>query len=241
VRLTGASAFRNPSYLEATGRFRDPATQLILLEGTDSIASPRNTSVELGGIFSPSTRLTISPTFYVSRLSNLMVEDFESLIRRTFRNSTNARTFFGAEIEANWRVHDNLSVLPSLSWLEWLDRDVPDETNVGVPTQNPRLAGGLRVQGLFGNERWGYGFGASFATPRRYDVRAGVPPIVISRDVPTTLHLTGVLEHQLMWSRPVWGSVRVSSSLPDGTAESPLPSATPMGQSILFGIEVRRE
>ena len=241
MRLTGASAFRTPTYVESVGRFRDPATQLILLEGTDSIRSPRNTSVELGATFSPSSRLTVSPTVYVSRLSNLMVEDFESLIRRTFHNSGNPRTFLGAELEANWRVRDGLSVLPSLSLLRWLGADVPVDTNVGVPSQNSRVSGGLRVQGVFGNDRWGYGLGATVASPRQYDVRAGVPPVTISQDLPTTVHVTGVLERQIVQAPSLWGSVRFGASLPGNTAESPLPQAAAMGQSVMLGIELRRE
>ena len=241
MRLTGASAFRTPTYLESVGRFRDPATQLILLEGTDSIGSPRNTSVELGATFSPSSRLTVSPTVYVSRLTNLMVEDFESLVRRTFRNSGNPRTFLGAELEANWRIRDGMSVLPSLSMLHWLGADVPVDTNVGVPSQNARFTAGLRVQGVFGNDRWGYGLGATVASPRQYDVRAGVPPVTIGQDIPTTVHATGVLERQLVQAPSLWGSVRVGASLPGNTAESPLPNAAAMGQSIMLGIELRRE
>lgn len=241
MRLTGASAFRTPTYLESAGRFRDPATQLILLEGTDSIGSPRNTSVELGASFSPSSKLTVTPTVYVSRLSNLMVEDFESLVRRTFRNSSNPRTFFGVELEANWRVRDSVSVLPSLSILQWFNGDAPIDTNVGVPSQNSRFAGGLRVQGVFGNERWGYGLGATVASPRSYDVRAGVPPVTIAQEIPTTIHATGVIERQVLRAPSIWGSVRAGASLPGDTPESPLPLAAPMGQSVLFGIELRRE
>ena len=241
MRLTGASAFRTPTYLEGAGRFRDPATQLILLEGTDSIGSPRNTSVELGATFSPSSKLTVTPTVYVSRLSNLMVEDFESLVRRTFRNSSNPRTFLGVELEANWRVRDSVSVLPSFSILQWLDGDALIDTNVGVPSQNSRFAGGLRVQGVFGNELWGYGVGATVASPRSYDVRAGVPPVTIDQDIPTTVHATGVIERQLLQAPSFWGSVRVGASLPGDTSESPLPLAAPMGQSLMIGVELRRE
>jgi hypothetical protein len=170
-----------------------------------------------------------------------MVEDFESLIRRTFHNSATPRTFFGAEVEASWRVRDSVTVLPSLSMFQWLDTEVPVDTNVGIPAQNPRIAAGLRVQGVFGNDRWGYGLGATVASPRHYDVRAGVPPVVISRDLATAVHATGVLERQLLSSPSIWGSLRMSVALPNGTPESPLPSAAPMGSSAVFGVEVRRD
>ncbi len=241
LRLTGASAFRTPSYVEATGRFIDPASQLILLEGSDHIKSPRNTSLELGATFSPSSRLTISPTVYVSRLSNLMVEDFESLVRRTFRNSTTPRTFLGGELEASWRIADTLTVLPSAGILQWLDGAGEGDANVGVPSQNARFTGGLRVQGVLGNDRWGYGVGATVASPRSYRVRSGIPPIVIASNIPTTAFVSGVLERQLVAAPSLWGSVRIIGSIPGNAVESPLPLATPMGQSAILGIEFRRD
>lgn len=241
LRLTGASAFRSPTYVEAAGRFVDPATQLILLEGTDSIRAPRNTAVELGGTFSPNSRLTISPTIYLSRLSNLMVEDFDSVVRRSFRNSPDPRTFIGGELEASWRVNDALTVLPSLGVLQWLQALEDIDTNVGVPAQNSRLTGGLRAQGTFSNDRWGYGLGITAASPRSYRVRGGIPPMILVTQVPTTVRVTAMLERQLFPSSGVWGSLRIGASLPGDRPESPLPAAVPLGQSAMFGLEARHE
>jgi hypothetical protein len=241
LRLTGASAFRTPTYVEAAGRFVDPTSQQILLERGDHIVSPRNTAIELGATFSPSSRLTVAPTVYVSRLSNLIVEDFESLVRRTFLNSTTPRTLLGGELEANWRIRDSISLLPSFTILQWLDGAGDGDTNVGVPSQNSRYVGGLRIQGLFGNDRWGYGIGATVASPRSYHVRAGIPPVIISSDIPTTARLSGMIERQLLQSLPVWGSLRVGGALSRDAVESPLPLATPMGQSAILGVEIRRE
>jgi len=97
-----------------------------------------------------------------------MVEDFESVLRRTFRNDTASRNIVGGELEANWRVSDSLAVLPSLTVLHWLHSDDPSRSNVGVPEQNSKFLGGLRLQGLFGKERWGYGVGATIGVG--YDV-----------------------------------------------------------------------
>jgi len=241
LRLTGASAFRTPTYVEAAGRFVDPSSGLILLEGTDSIGSPRNTSLELGAHFSPHSRLVVSSTAYVSRLSNLMVEDFESVVRRSFHNDPGARSFLGGEFEATWRVSDALSVLPSFSVLHWLEASERIDTNVGVPSQNSTYLGGLRVLGLFANETWGYGLGVSVVSPRSYNVRAGIPPLVLDEELPTTARLTATLEHQLFPLPSVWASLRLGASVPGNTAESPLPLATPPGQSAILGIELRRE
>jgi len=241
LRLTGASAFRNPTYVEAVGLFIDPVSRFILLEGTSTIHSPRNTSVELGANFSPIDTLTLSPTLYLSKLSNLMVEDFESVLRRTFRNDTASRNIVGGELEANWRVSDSLAVLPSLTVLHWLHSDDPSRSNVGVPEQNSKFLGGLRLQGLFGKERWGYGVGATVASPRTYNVRTGIPPVVLTREIPTTARLTAMIEHQLVTSPAIWTSLRLGASLPGDTAESPIPASAPLGQSAILGVEIRRE
>jgi iron complex outermembrane receptor protein len=241
LRLTGASAFRNPTYVEAVGRFVDPANRLILLEGYDRIGAPRNTSVELGATFSPHTTLTVSPTLYLSRLTNLMVEDFESLVRRTFRNDTTPHTYAGGELEANWRVTDSLSVMPFFSVLHWLDTSRTFESNVAAPDQNSRFMGGARIHGVFGNERWGYGAGATVASPRSYNVRAGIPVTVLSTKIPTSVYLTAMIERQLTNSPAFWASLRVNAGLPGRAPESPLPLATPLGQSAILGLEVRAD
>jgi iron complex outermembrane receptor protein len=241
LRLTGASAFRAPTYVEAVGRFIDPTGGLILLEGSDSIGAPRNTSVELGATFSPYTTLTISPTIYVSRLSNLMVEDFESLVRRSYRNDPSSVTYAGGEFEANWRVTDAVSLLPSLSVLHWLDTPARIATNIGSPDQNSRVTAGLRLQGLFGNDRWGYGIGAVIASARTYNVRVGIPTITLSKHIPTNAYLSANLERQLSILPAIWASVRVSASVPRGQPESPLPLAAPLGQSAVLGLEIRRD
>jgi outer membrane receptor for ferrienterochelin and colicin len=241
LRLTGASAFRTPSYVEATGRFVDPTSHLIFLEGSASIGAPRNTSVELGATFSPHSTLTISPTVYVSRLSNLMVEDFQSLVRRTFRNDIVPRQYAGGELEANWRATEAVSVLPSFTILHWFDTSKPFEANVGVPDQNSRYMGGLRLQGVFGNDRWGYGMGAMIVGPRKYDIRAGVPVVRLSKNIPTSAYLTAMLEHQLTNTPSMWLSLRLNASLPTDVPESPQPLASPLGQSAILGFEIRTE
>jgi hypothetical protein len=241
VRLTGASAFRSPTYVEAVGRFTDPMNRLILLEGSDSIGAPRNTSVELGATFSPYATLTISPTVYVSRLSNLMVEDFESLLRRTFRNDSSSVTYAGGEFEANWRVTDAISLLPSVSVLHWLDTPARIATNIGSPDQNSRFTAGLRLQGLFGNDRWGYGIGAIIASARTYNVRVGIPTIILNKHIPTNAYLSATLERQLAAIPAIWASLRLNASTPAHQAESPLPLAAALGQSAVLGLEIRRD
>lgn len=241
LRLTGASAFRTPTYVEATGRFVDAESGLILLEGTDSIGAPRNTSLELGATLSPHSRLIIAPTVYLSRLENLMVEDFESVLRRTFRSDPEARTYLGVELEATWRASDALSVLPSFTLLEWLEASDRIDTNVGVPSQNSQFIAALRLQGLLDNDAWGYGLTGSVASGREYRVRTGIPPTVLTTLVPSVVRVTATLERQLLHSPSFWASVRLGASSPGDVAESPLPLAAPLGQSLVLGLEIRRE
>lgn len=241
LRLTGATAFRSPTYVEAAGRFIDPANDQILLEGNDSIEAPRNTSLEIGSTFSPDPDLTLAGTVYWSRLTQLMVEDFESVVRRSFENDGEPHDLIGTELEARWRVSDELTLTPTLTWLEWLSGAQGIDTNVGVPDQNARLTVGLRVHGLLANETWGYGISGAFTSARHYDVRAGIPPQVLTRDLGPNTHVDATLERQLIPLPALWLSLRLGARLPAGAAESPLPYATQAEQRVIFGVEVRRD
>jgi hypothetical protein len=170
-----------------------------------------------------------------------MVEDFDSVVRRSFENDPSPRSLFGAELEARWQVSDYLTILPSFTWLEWLSASERIDTNVGVPSQNARYVAGLQASGLFGNEAWGYGLGGTLSAPRSYDVRAGIPPLVISKELPAMTHITAMIEHELLTRPHFWGSLRLGASLPGDAAESPLPRAVPLGQSLILGLELRHE
>jgi outer membrane receptor protein involved in Fe transport len=241
VRLTAATAFRSPTYVEAAGRFVDPANNQILLEGNASLEAPRNTSLELGTTFSPNPDFTLSGTLYWSRLTRLMIEDFESVVRRSFRNDAEARDLLGVELEARWRMSDGLTLTPSLTWLEWLSGAQGIDTNVGVPDQNAQLTAGLRLHGLLSNETWGYGLSGAFTSARQYNVRAGIPPQVLSRELAPTTHVDASIERQLIALPSLWLSLRLGARLPAGETESPLPFSTQSEQRAIIGVEVRRD
>jgi hypothetical protein len=101
--------------------------------------------------------------------------------------------------------------------------------------------GGARLQGVFGNERWGYGIGAMVVSPRSYNVRAGIPVVVLSSKIPTSAYLTAMLERQLTSLPSIWASLRLSAGLPGKVPESPLPLAAPLGSTAIFGLEIRGE
>jgi outer membrane receptor protein involved in Fe transport len=241
IRLAAASAFREPTYVEAGGRFVDPASGLILLEGSPGIGAPRNTSVELGATLQPVSGLTLSPTVYFSRLTNVMVQDFEPLVRRTFLNDTEPRDLLGGELEATWNVSDAFSVSPSFSILYWLQANERVDTTVGVPDQNSTYVGGLRLHGVLADERFGYGLGGVVVSSREFNVRAGIPPRVLRRSIPTSGQITGLVEYELSRGPSTWVSLRARSSFPSDTAESPLPTAAPLGTSVMAGVELRNE
>ena len=48
LRLTIGAAYRDPTYVEVAGRFLDPKSKLILLEGTPGLNTPQITSIEAG-------------------------------------------------------------------------------------------------------------------------------------------------------------------------------------------------
>jgi iron complex outermembrane receptor protein len=241
VRLTAATAFRSPSYVEAAGRFVDPDSRLILLEGSPSIQPPRNSSIELGGIFSPLTTLSISPTLYVSRFEHAIVEDFAPLVRRTFRNDRDPRTLVGGELTAEWKLSDSLALHPTFSILHFLDYDEQVVATIGVPEQNAAVTAGLQVQGVLAGERVQYGAGALYVSDKSYDVRAGIPPRIISERVPEAGYLNGSVEYQLTTAQPLWLSLRLRAHLPTDLVESPLPGAAPLGQSAIVGLEYSSE
>jgi outer membrane receptor protein involved in Fe transport len=163
------------------------------------------------------------------------------VVRRSFRNDAEAHDLMGVELEARWRMSDGLTLTPSLTWLEWLSGAQGIDTNVGVPDQNAQLTAGLRLHGLLSNETWGYGLSGAFTSARQYNVRAGIPPQVLSRELAPTTHVDASIERQLLALPSLWLSLRLGARLPAGETESPLPFSTQSEQRAIIGVEVRRD
>lgn len=241
VRLAAASAFRQPSYVEAGAQFRDPANGLILLEGDPSVRPPRNTSAELGAVIWPVSTVTIASTLYVSRLTNVMVQNFEPLVRRTFENDAAARTLLGAELEGSWRVSDRLSISPSFTYLYWLSPDGLGIATVGVPDQNSTYVAGVRLVGTSRGERFGWALNGLVEAGRRYELRGGIPPRILDEEVPANGTVSAMGEYQLNDDLPSRISLHVMSNLPWDISPSPLPSSAWRGNSIMLGLELGSE
>ena len=239
LRLTAASAYRAPSYVELGGQFRDPSNGLILLEGEPHVQSPRNDTLELGAVLSPITALHIAPTLFVSRLSNVLAEDFDPLVRKSFRNDPDPHDLAGAELEASFNVNDAVTLVASGGVLHWLSS--PKDGMVGRPEQNSTFVGQVRASGTFLHERLSYGLGVTHATSRSFALRTGIPPRIISVDLPATTKVSAGIEVDLRGFVPLAAYVRGLVALPGGTPESPLPGASNAPTSVLVGLAYRQE
>jgi hypothetical protein len=78
-------------------------------------------------------------------------------------------------------------------------------------------------------------------SPRNYNIRAGVPVVILSKSIPTSTYLTAMVERQLGNAPSRWISLRLSAGLPTNVPESPLPLASPLGQTALVGFSIRND
>jgi outer membrane receptor protein involved in Fe transport len=242
LRLSAGSAFRNPTYVEAGGRFVDPASGLILLEGNPGLVAPRISSAEAGLIWSPAPRVKVLPTLYVAQMRNLMVEDFSPLVRKSFRNDTHARSLAGGEADVQWELAEALTLSGSLGVLQFLGAEAAQSAaTLGVPAHNSHLTAWLRAHGRQEAQRLGYGLGLGFISGRSYNVRAGIPPVLLEREVPAGARLEAQVDWQPGPALPLTVWLRGQANLPHGLVESPLPGAGALGTYALLGLEYRLE
>ena len=239
LRLTAGSAYREPTYVEVAGRFIDPRSMLILLEGTPGLAPPRVDSIELALIV-VTQRITLKPTVYLERLSNLMVEDFADLTRHTFRNDPNQYLVLGGELEAELHISRALGFEGSLSGLYFLTDVTGALPTLGVPAQNSLVVAWLGGRGRLLDDRVGWGVGVSYVAPRSYDLRAGIPPALLALDVPSSFRLDASVDLQPTQRTPFRFFVRLLSSVP-AVVESSFPGAGRSSTSLTFGVEYRGE
>jgi len=236
-RITGSSAYRSPTWIEEAGRFKDPATGLIFLEGSPTLLTPEVNSIEAAAILEPFSRFTLSPTVYLEKLDNLLVEDFSPVVRKTFLNEPGSESLIGAELEARYKISNELSLMGTVAWLHWLST-LDNTASIGVPAQNSELTVGARGQGSALQGRLAYGLGASVASPRKYGIRAGIPPQVILADLPTQARLDGSVSYRLT-QLPWWIFLKGQTFLPSGQIESPLTLSAPLGTTVWAGLEYR--
>lgn len=241
LRLSAGGAYRDPTYVEVGSRFIDPATGLILLEGTPGLRPPQIVSVELAAIVAPIiNKLTIRPTVYLAQLSNLIFEDFEPLVRRTFDNENNARWLLGGELEASLQVLKQLYLEANISGLLWLNT-VQSEAppTVGDPGQNSTITAWLGARSSLLDGRLSLALGAGYGTPRAYALRDGIPPALLSLSTSHFARLEASSEFRPSRNWPFWLSLRLLSYLPNDTVETPLPGTSRLGTSVIFAVAYR--
>ena len=239
VRVSGASAFRAPTYVEAGARFSDPTTGLVLLEGQPGLTGPRNDSAELALTLSPSAKFHGVAVVYYTRLRNVMIEDFANTVRRTFETDTHARQLVGGELEGTYQPLDALAISVGLGVIQFVKAD--DEiATIAEPDQNARVVGSLRAHGSAFADRFGWGMSFAFASGRDYTTLVGIPPALVRRDVPLTGQLGAMVEYELSVTTPLWVSLRVESNLPH-PIESPFLGASRVGTVLTLGLEYRRD
>lgn len=241
IRLVGASAYRNPTYVEVAGQFRDPSTHLILLEGSAGLSVPRLESFELSIAGAVGGRLTVLASAYGLRAHNLVVGDFTRLTRKTFRTDTGEAIMAGAEVEIEWRVSDRVTLLASGAGIGFLSDPADSAVTVGVESHNSILTAGLDLRTNVPSARLTFTAGALFFSARRFDVRVGIPPELVTRDVPHAVRLHGSVTWRPVASFPLDLRLSAISYQPQPLVESPLRSAGALGTRVLLGVELANE
>ncbi|MCA9575694.1 MAG: TonB-dependent receptor [Polyangiales bacterium] len=241
LRVSGARAFRAPTYVERGGSFVDPNSGLILLEGSSDVANPTVDGAEVYVAASLGNGVDFSGAAYFQRFSGLVVEDFAPLARKTFVTDPDDHYAVGAELTGRYRVSDELQFVLALSVLSLLERgheDASVEPLSAVPDQNSRFTGSLRALGGGFADRFHYGAGVQLATGREFAVRAGIPPAILNADIGLRVHVQAMAEVQPSLALPLWISLRATGMLTPG-AESPLPGAGRPGASFMVGLAYR--
>jgi iron complex outermembrane receptor protein len=239
LRLAGGSAYREPTFLEMGGRFQDPGSGLILLEGNSGLRAPRVDSAEIGAVIAPGKGPTIKPTVYFAYMRDLMVADFEPLVRKTFRNDGNPHPVVGFELELQGPLTTWLDWRLAGAALWWLSHDPSLAATVGVPSHNSTITGWTGLRGSWWKDRFTTSLSVSYASPRAYELRAGIPPQILRVEVGHRVRPEAVVELQVMRDVPLWLWLRASTSLPHAQLESPLPGASMLGTSAFLGVDFR--
>ncbi|MBK6577542.1 MAG: hypothetical protein IPG17_15305 [Sandaracinaceae bacterium] len=212
---------------------------MILLEGRPQLQNPANDGGEIALTVSPRAGLRLGATAWVGRMRNLVIEDFAPIVRRTFVNEAGSRWFVGGDAEAEYKHSDLLLLSAFVSYTYFVPRDDTQVPTVGTEDINASVLAGVMARGSLRSDSMRYGLSVALATGRDYLMYAGVPTSILTANIDTSVQLSAALEHEVGSSLPVWLSLRVQANLPQHV-ESPLPGASMVGTSFLFGVEHRR-
>lgn len=242
LRLSTASSYRDPTFVELAGRFVDRASGLILLEGNPGLRPPTTNSVELGAHVVVARRLTLKPTLFTSQIQNVITSDTSSLVRGSYRNDADSdgRTVLGGEIEAEWRVRRELALDASVTGVFFprgsSDPVVPE---AGDPGHNSSLMAWLGGRSTLLDDRLALSLGIGYAHGRSYNLRAGAPAQLLSVDAPHLVRIEAAADYRVSQRLPLVVGLKLRSHLPNDVVESPLPTSARLGTSVLAFLEYR--
>lgn len=223
LRLAAGTAFRTPTYVEVAGRFVDPQSQLILLEGTGGLELPRITALELGATVALTKNLVLRPAVFVAEAADIIVGDLTRLTRKTYRNSLEPTDMVGGELEVELQATSSLRFSANGSFMRFLREPADPAATVGNSNYNSRLTGwaGARLTIISGLHA---AAGFMYASARQFDTRVGIPPQLVSHRAEPITRVDGSLQ----WSVPAMQGLRLYArvlSHLQGDVESPFPVA----------------
>ncbi|UJR83578.1 TonB-dependent receptor plug domain-containing protein [Sandaracinus amylolyticus] len=239
IRIIGASAYRNPTYVEVASRFRDPNTDIILLEGTAGLALPRVDSLEAILAAGFDGRFSLRASAYVARAMDLVVGDFTPLTRKTFRTDDDTTVFAGGEVELDWTITDDVTLRLGGAGVGFLTTPDDPAVTVGVAEHNSLITATAEVRGRVSEARLDLSAGATFFSERQYNVRVGLPPQLVRIDVPHGARLHGTASWRPVQEIPLDLRLITVVHLPHELVESPLPSAGRLGSRVLLGVDIQ--
>ncbi len=241
LRLAAANAFRNPTFVEIAGRFRDQNLGFVALEGKSGLSLPRMQSVEAGAMVALSERAKLEVTAYLARASHLMVADFTDLTRRTFRNERENNEFAGGEFDFSWDVSDRIAWDVRGAYIHFFGKPQDAAQTVAIPEHNSMVTAytGLSLDAI--PERLRFDAGVLYLSSREYNLRAGVPPVLLQHKVPDLVRFTLGVAGKPSNDLPLWLRLNAVTHAPHGEAESPLPNASQLGTRVMLLADYRFE
>lgn len=141
-------------------------------------------------------------------------------------------------LAADYKMTSSLGLESGFTGLVWLEDPDDVAATTARPEHNSRFTAFTRGFGRALDDRLITSLGAAFVSKRTYNVRAGIPPIVMSQEVPNHVRLEAVASFQPDPSRPLWvwlrGQVATAAE-----ADVPLPQAAELGSLAMIGLEWR--
>ena len=220
-RLTFGRSFRDPSLVELAARFEDPATGIVLLEGNPDLRPPRVESVETGGVFAIAERVQLYPNLYYQQVRNAMVQDFDSVARRTYENDHALHRFVGGEVDVTVAAGP-LQLTGTGAVRSPVAMQMHMEPAIGIASMQTEYNGSLGANWVV-SDQWELSTRGVYTSARTYDIRLGIPPVDLSADVPARLHGSATVG----WLAPITTPLHVVGTFESSAASSDLDSIYP--------------